>query len=342
MNKLITFFNLKKFLKINYLLIILVLFGESALAKGTKNMKFQNTAEQLGFNKNDRVLIIHADDIGMSHTVNRASFDAFSKGMITSGSVMLPAPWVPEVAEHLKSSPFPFDLGVHVTLTSEWRNYKWRPSSYGPFQGLVDSHGYLWPTLKEVINHASAEEVEKEIEAQVQRAIGMGLNPSHLDSHMGVYFAKPEFLKAVLKIGKKYKIPPILIRCTPELEQEVKRYSLPIEAIKKLTEEAQSQGFVVLDYLKTGVIGQNFEERKKSYEDFLKNLKPGVTQLIVHLGLLDEEMKGIMVGAPEGQYRRYADYLMFTDPNTKKLMDDLGIKLIKWKDLGKVAWGQKQ
>lgn len=332
----------KKFSKINQIIILLIFFlslYESALAKGIKNMKFTNTAEQLGFSKNDRVLIIHADDIGMSHSVNRASFDAFSKGMITSGSVMLPTPWVPEVVEQLKSSSF--DLGVHVTLTSEWRNYKWRPSSQGPFQGLVDSNGYLWPTLKDAIHHASSEEIEREVEAQVQRAIEMGLNPTHLDSHMGVHFAKPEFLKSVLKIAKKYKIPPILIRCTPELEQEIKRYSLPIEAIKKLTEEAQSQGFVVLDYLKTGVIGQNFEERKKSYEEFLRNLKPGVTQLIVHLGLLDEEMKGIMVGAPEGQYRRHADYLMFTDPNTKKLIDNLGIKLIGWKDLGKLAWSQK-
>jgi len=283
--------------------------------------------ERLGYKSTDKLLIVHADDLGMSHTVNRASFDAFKKGIVKSGSVMMPTPWVPEVVNWAKDNKA--DLGIHITLTSEWQNLKWFPLSSNP-RTLIDPNGYLWPTLKLAVAHATPEHIEAEIEAQISRAFSLGLNPTHIDSHMGVHFAKPEYLKSVLKLAQEYHISPMLIRWSPEFEATCERYGIPAEEIKVLIEQAEKNGTILLDHLQTGVNGRTVLERKNSYIEYLKNLKPGLNQLIVHLGHLDEEMQGIMINAPEGEYRRYADYSMFTDPSTAQLIDSLNIKIIDW------------
>mgnify|MGYP000464575565 FL=1 len=157
------------------------------------------TSEKLGFSKDDKILIIHADDIGMSHSVNRAALDLFKFGLVKSGSIMTPCPWIKEVRTLLDSIPN-VDLGIHNTLTSEWKYYKWSPLSQSP--GLRDPLGYFWPTLGEAVRHASSQEVMHELEAQINFAQNLGIKPTHLDSHMGVHFARPDYLKGVVALSK--------------------------------------------------------------------------------------------------------------------------------------------
>ena len=164
-------------------------------------------AEKLGFPKGAKVLILHIDDIGMSWDSNQGAIQAMEKGVANSLSIMMPCPWVPGFIHYLKEHP-DTDAGLHLTLTSEWKDYRWGPLSGRPsVPGLVDREGALWPSVAEVVKNATADEVEKEIREQLNRAREMSFEPTHLDSHMGTLFASPQFLERYIKVGIENKIP---------------------------------------------------------------------------------------------------------------------------------------
>lgn len=292
----------------------------------------QNSAVQLGHGPNDKLLIVHADDIGMSHSVNLASIEAFKRNAISSGSIMVPCPWFTEIAAFAREHP-EADLGLHLTLTSEWKYFRWRPVALpDKVKGLIDEEGYMWRSEKQTAMKATPEEVETELRAQIERAIAFGIKPTHLDTHMGTLYTRKDFFDVYTKLGREYKIPVMVMRPTAEALAYAKTSGIPIgeDALKKV----EADGFAMLDYLVTGVEGRTFAERKKSYHALLRSLKPGVTMLIVHLGMDDPELKGIT-----GSWQqRHADFLSFTDPETQALIKELGIKLTTWRELGKLAW----
>lgn len=158
-----------------------------------------------------RRLIAHIDDVGMCHGANTAYVDLFGRGFVTSGSVMVPCPWFPEIAEIAKGRP-DFDLGVHLTLTSEWPGYRWRPiSTASPASGLLDDDGYMWrnvPALRARVDPSAAED---EFRAQIERALASGIDATHLDTHMGAA-AVPELLEIYLRLGREYRLPVLLPR----------------------------------------------------------------------------------------------------------------------------------
>ncbi len=290
------------------------------------------TAQQLGYGPNDKVLMIHADDIGMSHSVNVATIEALKKGIVTSGSIMVPCPWFPEIAAYFREHP-ELDLGLHLTLTSEWKYLRWRPvAQLDKVKGLIDEEGYMWKSERQTAAKATPQEIETELRAQIDRALAFGLKPTHLDTHMGTLYTRKDFFDVYTKLGKEYGIPVMVMRPTLQAIQYGKLSGSPIgeDALKKI----EADGFAMLDYLDTGVPGKNFAERKESYKKFLKNMKPGVTMLIVHLGMNDPELK-----ATTGSWeQRYGDFLSVTDPEIEALIKELGIKLTTWRELGKLAW----
>ena len=165
----------------------------------------QNTislAERLGYSPETKLLIIHADDIALSHSENQASFEAMDKGSINSGSIMVPCPWFLEVADHVKTNP-DLDLGVHLTFTAEWKHYKWGPVlGKEKVPSLVNEAGYFYDNVSDMAKNAKAEEVEQEIKAQIEQVIAVGIKPTHLDSHMGALFRTPELFSLYLKAGE--------------------------------------------------------------------------------------------------------------------------------------------
>jgi hypothetical protein len=164
-------------------------------------------AEKLGYPKGARVIILHVDDMGMSYDSNIGGIEAMTKGAANSCSVMMPCPWVPGFVHYLKEHPG-LDAGLHLTLTSEWKDYRWGPlSGKAKTPGLTDSEGAMWRGVKDVVAHASADEVETEIRAQIDRAKTMGFEPTHIDSHMGTLFATPAFIERYIKVGIEYQIP---------------------------------------------------------------------------------------------------------------------------------------
>ena len=296
----------------------------------------QTTAQKLGYGPNDKLIIVHADDIGMSHSVNTASIEAFKHNMVTSGSIMVPCPWFPEIADYAKQHP-ELDLGIHLTLTSEWKYLRWRPvAPIDKVPGLLDEQGFMWKSERQTAMQATPQEIETELRAQIDRALAFGIKPTHLDTHMGTLYTRQDFFAVYAKLGKEYGLPIMAMRPTPEAMDFAKKDGSPITA--EMLIKLEQDGFPVLDYLVTGVTGKTFAERKKAYHELLRNLKPGVTMLIVHLGMDNDELK-----ATTGSWQqRHADFLSFTDPETKKLMDELGIKTTTWRALGKLAHWQPQ
>ncbi|HZF36372.1 MAG TPA: polysaccharide deacetylase family protein [Candidatus Angelobacter sp.] len=158
-----------------------------------------------------KLVIAHADDIGMCHGANTAFAAVAGKGFITSGSVMVPCPWFREIAE-MAASDAQFDLGVHLTLTSEWRHYRWRPlTGASKASGLVDDDGYMWRTARAAHDHARPDAVEAELRAQIDAALAAGIDATHLDCHMGTALA-PAFADIYLRLGRDYRLPVLFPR----------------------------------------------------------------------------------------------------------------------------------
>src|SRR3954470_8078985 len=174
--------------------VLAILLVASALPAQTRTI-----AERLGHPRDAKLLILHADDLGVAHSVDAASLDALDKGAISSASIMMPTPWVTEVAAYAKTHP-DADLGLHLTLTSEWQTYRWGSvESSDKVSSLLDADGTFPSDVAPVVARAKAQDIERELRAQVERALALGIHPTHLDSHMGALFSGPELLASYIK-----------------------------------------------------------------------------------------------------------------------------------------------
>ena len=283
----------------------------------------KSVAERLGFPANSKLLIVHADDLAVAHSVDSASFDALDKSAITSASIMMPCPWVTEVADYAKSHP-DADLGLHLTLTSEWKTYRWGPvASSGKVPSLLDPAGTFWNDTPLVAQHVNAKEAEIEYRAQVERAMELGIHPTHLDTHMGSAIATPEIFAAYVKVAHDYRLPFLAIR---------------IPGVTDKVESALSEKDIVLDALVIAEPSVRADQWKDFYLNALKGVKPGLTEMIVHLGQDDAELQAITVGHPDfGSAWRRRDYDVVTSSEFKKALQDNHIIVVKWKDLQKLV-----
>jgi len=282
----------------------------------------QTVAERLGYPRDAKLLIIHADDLGFAHSADAASFDALNSGAITSASIMMPTPWVTEVAAYAKAHP-DADLGLHLTLTSEWETYRWdglAPTDKVP--SLYDPDGTLPNDEAIVAKRAKPEEVERELRAQVERALALGIKPTHLDSHMGSLFATPALFNVYTKVAREYHLPFLAVAgagfgggnfvLTPR--------DVPLDAVLIAGDDVPR------------------DKWKEFYLNAINNLKPGITELIVHLGHDDAELQAVTVNhEPYGSAWRQRDYDVVNSAEFKKALADNHVILVKWRDLGKLV-----
>ena len=282
----------------------------------------KTVAERLGYPTDSKLLIIHADDLSVAHSVDTASFDALDKKAVTSASIMVPCAWLTEVAWYAKDHP-DADLGLHLTLTSEWKVDRWGPvESKDRVTSLLDPSGYLWPEILPAVRNLKPEEAERELRAQVERAVAVGIRPTHLDSHMGVLFSTPELFAVYVKVAHDYKLPFLAVRLP----------SVPAQFFSLLSEKD-----VVLDSVVIASPTVRANEWRDFYLQAVKNLKPGVTEMIVHLGHDDAELQAVTLDHPDyGSAWRQRDYDVVTSPEFKKALEENHVILVKWKDLKKL------
>jgi predicted glycoside hydrolase/deacetylase ChbG (UPF0249 family) len=275
--------------------------------------------EKLGYSKNTKLLIIHADDLGMSHSENAASIHAMEKGSVNSASIMVPCPWFPEIAAYSRTHP-KADLGLHLTLTSEWNLYKWDPvTDKSEVPGLINKYGFLFQSVDSLVQSAKTAEVEKEIRAQIERAKLFGIDVTHLDSHMGSVFGKPEFLEVYLKLGREYRLPVLLS----------KEFST-IPGFDKLLNGKD----VLLDRIITANPADFKIGMENYYTNVLKSVQPGVSIILLHAAYDNEEKRAATIDHPDwGAAWRQADFNFFTSEKCKKLLKEQDIRLITWREI---------
>ncbi|HEV8039752.1 MAG TPA: polysaccharide deacetylase family protein [Bryobacteraceae bacterium] len=295
-------------------------------------------AERLGWNKGDRVLILHMDDAGMSHDSNVGIEQVLEKGAARSLSVMMPTPWVPEIVHYIKAHPGT-DAGLHLTLTSEWHEYRWGPLAGAPaVPGLVDPEGALWSSVAAVVMHAKTDEVDREMRAQIERAERMGFHPTHLDTHMGTVYAKPEFLERYVELGIEKQIPVMIPGGHDTYIQAGNQSASTLDAVRALGVKLWNAGLPVLDDLHNssydwkippGIADDDEKLRKwrtERYMETLAELKPGLTMVIMHCTAPTEVFAKI---SGSGTLRK-ADMLAMLDPKFQLFLKEQGFVVTTW------------
>ena len=318
-------------------------------------------AEKLGWPKGAKVLILHVDDAGMSHDSDEGVEKATGEGVATSTSVMMPCPWVPEIVKYIKENP-KLDAGLHLTLTSEWDNYRWGPlAGKTNVPGLVDKQGCLYPSVVAVYFNASPDEVDKEIRAQLDRALAMGFKPTHLDSHMGTLFAKDAFMEKYLKLGIEKQIPVMFpggddlfyraeakAATIADLKKQGKYTDgmnipdpAPLTKAKEIGTMLWKNGLPVLDDLHNSsydwvmpdIEHKTDAEIQKWYTDHyiesIGRLSPGLTMVIMHCTNPSPMFKYIC----DDTQKRKGDMLAMLDPRLRSFLTKNGYILTTWREL---------
>lgn len=288
------------------------------MQSGTLPQTTKSVAERLGYPPDSRLLIVHADDVGMMRSVNRASFEALEKEWVTSASILVVCPWFPEVARFARTHP-DADFGIHLALNSEWTSYRWGPVSHGTLMpSLLDADGYL-PLLEEtIVRQASLADVEHELRAQIEKAHSLGIRVTHLDSHMGTLFRSRELLEIYARLGRSYQLPVLLSR----------------EEFHRVPNTAFPEELILVDRVLQMQPGVPIEKWMETYRQMLEPLPPGVYELVIHLGYDDEELRGATWDHPDwGAAWRQADFDLVRSPEFQRFLHGRGFILIRWKDL---------
>jgi predicted glycoside hydrolase/deacetylase ChbG (UPF0249 family) len=300
-------------------LLLLLAAGSPVVALAQNKV---SVAERLGFGSDAKLLIVHADDVGMTHAVNAATIKALESGGVNSASIMVACPWFPEIAEYAKTHP-EADFGLHLTLTSERVYYRWGPvAPRDKVTSLVDENGYFhhdWTAATRI----EPKEVEVELRAQIERGYAMGIRPTHLDSHQyRLYDNGKELFEVLLRIAHEKKLPFFVVRDWfaehPYLESSV------------------SPEDIVIDHTVTIDPSVRPEKWADFYRAAIKNLQPGVTEFVIHVAFADEEMKAATRERDTwGAAWRQRDFDFFTSAEFRQLLAHEKIQLVNWRELAR-------
>jgi predicted glycoside hydrolase/deacetylase ChbG (UPF0249 family) len=273
-------------------------------------------AERLGI---ERAVILHVDDLAMCHGANRAFLELARAGFVTSGSVMVPCPWFRDIAEEAADDRA-LDLGVHLTLTSEWRHYRWRPlSTTSRASGLIDADGYFWRDVASLRAHLVPEAAEAELRAQIELALAAGIAPTHIDAHMAAAMV-PELLDLHVRLGLEYGIVPVLPRGIG--------WAPDAESYKAALNRLDAVGLPVIDHFR-GTLPVDPDQTQARYREAIAGLQTGVTHFALHATIPGE----IEIIAPEHAGWRTREYALFASGTVTEWCAEAGIAAIGYREI---------
>jgi predicted glycoside hydrolase/deacetylase ChbG (UPF0249 family) len=251
-------------------------------------------------------ILIRCDDIGMCHAVNTSIKEVLDTGLPISASVMFACPWYQEAVDILKSYKN-VSVGIHLTLNAEWKNYRWGPvAGRSAVPSLVDEEGFFFPSRATFfVNNPSLEEIERELRAQIERALHSGLPIDYVDYHMGTAVQTPELRAIVEKLAREYKL-----------------------GISRYFGEVDVEGWY----------GVPVEGKKDTLLQRLRTVEPGTPKLFVfHVGLEAPEMNALVdlnpFGPKDMSRHREAELRALLSPEFRSLINQGGFRLKTYADL---------
>jgi len=274
-----------------------------------------------------RALVIHEDDVGMTHGCNVAFAELSARGVVSSGSVMAPCPWFPEVLAMAAADPS-LDLGVHLTLNSEKQPYKWRPLTQPPKSaGLTDEMGYLWQEVRSVRHNAAPEAVEAELRAQIDAAIAGGIDVTHLDAHCGAVMS-PEFIDIYRRLGEDYDLPIVVMNRFEGGNPRPPGVPALPSAFEAFAADAAARGEPVFD-LFYETPWDRTADAEGVYRDILGSATEGLNFFAFHFNAPGD------YEAVEPEFARYRtdEYALFSSGKIEPIIAELGIELIGMREL---------
>ena len=295
------------------------------VSESAKVLEGNNWAERLGFPKDKKVIILHADDAGMCDEANIATISYLKTDRIQSAAIMVPCPFADVAINWAVQNPNE-DVGLHITHTSEWKTYRWGPVADPELvPGLIDPNGKLWHEVEDVLKNATAEEVEKELRAQIDKAISMGMKPDHIDTHMGTLYGSADYLQVFLKVAEEYNIPANAIDLSVEqVVQHFREAGYPID--DRGISLMENYKLPKLDFFASVPKGKTYEEKRSNFFELVRNLPAGLTEIIFHPSVMTENLKTIT----NSWQQRVWEAELFADPVVNDFFTEEGIIFTNW------------
>jgi predicted glycoside hydrolase/deacetylase ChbG (UPF0249 family) len=275
------------------------------------------------------VAIIHTDDIGMCGATTDAAKDLWDTGIITSSAAMVPCAWFPQTAAMCRANP-KIDMGVHLTLTSEWDGYRWGPiSTRDSKSGMLDAEGYFYRSTEDAVSHIDPNFARAELSAQIETAKRAGIDVTHIDTHMGSVM-NPKLISLYFQLAMENKIPMML----PRDEETIKRWGFSGEMAdfaKRTIAMIEGEGMPLIDHIDFMPLDQP-EHRLEQVFSHLDALKPGITHFIIHPSHDTPEARAICSDLPN----RVGDYETFMDERVRDHIKKIGVQTIGYRVLRNV------
>lgn len=296
-------------------------------------MQTNPVLEKLGYSSEDRVIVFHADDIGMNQASVTAYEALLKNSPLSSAAVMVPCPWFSATAalirEHVNHPNL--DMGVHLTVTSEWESMRWGPlSTTAVSSGIIDNEGYFYPQSEPVQQNGVVDAVALEIDAQIRRAMQAGIDPTHVDSHMGTLF-HPKFLPAYMQAAAQYQLPFLGLRLSEKQFLERGHDKETAVALAQTTQQLEAEGKPLFDSIQMMPLHEkhDYKERFAHAQQLLEKLPAGLHYFIIHPSYDTPEIKAL---TPNWR-ARLGDLQLFLDDAWGRVIGAGGFKVIGMKPL---------